>query len=547
MTATLAPTTHASLTGRAAQPLAGLATMIRFVIRRNRALLVIWPALIVGMFAYVTAYYRDLLNTQQALDDFAMVTNTASIKALTGLAAEPATLGGAVWTKIWMTSALMLGFAAIFLVTRTGRGDEEAGRTELLRSRVLGLQAYSVATWIVVGGMCVVTGVGVAVASISGGLDPMGEGVAGSLIIGASLTGVGWVAMAVSAVTGQIASTSRAANATASAVVAVMYVLRMVGDLGTPGLTWASPIGWGQQMQPWGANRWWPLALSLVLTVALLAVAAVLQDRRDLGLGLLPQRHGHPDAPPRWATPLGLALHLERNVIVGWMVAVVFSGLLFGSVVPSMTKLVDDAAGPLADVLVGTGTTALLSLLVTMIALIAAIFAVQTTVTMRQQEVSGLIEHQLAGAVSRPAWVWQRFMIPAVGSGIMLVLGGLALGVGYMSAGGENLTGKLVGAAVAYWPAVMVLAGVAVFLFGWLPHLAIAGSWAVIGAMWVLVIAGDALGLPQAVLDAMPLAATPAQPMEALSWPPLIVMTLIAGVLLTTGVERFRRRDLVTG
>ena len=35
------------------------------------------------------SYYRDILDTQQALDDFAAVSNVPSIKALTGLAAAP--------------------------------------------------------------------------------------------------------------------------------------------------------------------------------------------------------------------------------------------------------------------------------------------------------------------------------------------------------------------------------------------------------------------------------------------------------------------------
>ena len=94
-----APRVVTTGSGSQIDPLAGLGTMVRFVLRRNRTLLIAWPVAIIGMFAFVTAYYHDLLNTQQALDDFAAISNTASIKALTGLAANPATLGGAVWTS----------------------------------------------------------------------------------------------------------------------------------------------------------------------------------------------------------------------------------------------------------------------------------------------------------------------------------------------------------------------------------------------------------------------------------------------------------------
>ena len=124
---------------RPREPLVGTRAMVGLVVRRNRVRLVVWFLVVAGMFGYVGAYYGTLFTTQAALDDFAALSSTPSIRALTGLSAAPATLGGAVWTKIWMFDAVMLAFAVAFLVTRNGRADEELGRTELLRSRVLGI------------------------------------------------------------------------------------------------------------------------------------------------------------------------------------------------------------------------------------------------------------------------------------------------------------------------------------------------------------------------------------------------------------------------
>ncbi len=335
----------------ASDTLAGTGTMVRLVVRRNRVRLAVWWVTLVGLFAYVEVYYKDIFDTQKALDDFAAVSNVPAIKALTGLAAAPNTLGGAVWTKIWMTCALSLALGVVFLVTRNGRADEELGRTELLRSRMLGLHAGSVASWSVNAMLCVAVGVGIALVSAVGGLDPAGAGITGSLIVGASMTGVGLVAIGVGAVAGQVASTSRGANGLGSAVLGVFYLLRMVGDLGDGRLTWASPIGWGQQMQPWGANRWWPLALILLLTVALLAIAILLEAGRDLGAGLLPERAGQPSAPARYATPLGLGLRLQRGPLIGWTLTILLSALMFGSVVEAMTTLMADASGSVTALL----------------------------------------------------------------------------------------------------------------------------------------------------------------------------------------------------
>ncbi len=540
-------------TGRAVRPpvadsLAGLGPMLRLVLRRNRVRLVVWWVVLAGLFAYVGTYYTSLFTTQAALNDFAALSNTPSIKALTGLAATPNTLGGAVWTKIWMTCALSLAFGVVFLVTRSGRADEEVGRTELLRSRMLGRHAYSVASWLVDAALCVAVGAGIAVASAAVGLDPAGTGVVGSLVVGASVTGVGLMALGVGAVANQVAGTSRGANALGSAVIGAFYVLRMVGDLGDGRLTWVSPVGWAQEMQPWGANRWWPLVLLVVLAAVLLAAAARLEARRDLGAGLLPERPGPAGAPVRYASPLGLALRLQRGPVIGWSATIVLTALLFGSVVQSMTTLLSDAGSTATAIIGGTSVNALLAMLGMIIAMITTVFALQSAASLRGDEASGILEPQLAGAVSRTSWALQRLLIPVVGAAVLLLVGGAGIGVSYGAAVHDaGQAGRLALAALAYWPAVMVLVGVAVALFGWVPRLAVPLTWGVLSAMWFVVLIGDALHLPAWLLNVLPFSATPHLPLARLTWTPLVVLVLVAAGLVWTGLDRFARRDVQPG
>jgi ABC-2 type transport system permease protein len=549
VTATVsAPVVAPAVTRRASDSLAGIGAMVRLVVRRNRVRLVVWFVVLVGLFANVVATFTETFATQEALDDYAVLSNTPSIKALTGLAAAPDTLGGAVWTKIWMTCALSLAFGVVFLVTRNGRGDEEAGRTELLRSRMLGVHAYSVASWLVNGALCILVGLGVAAASAAGGLDPDGAGITGSMVLGASIAGVGLVALGFGAVAGQVVSTSRGANALGSAVLGGFYLLRMAGDLGDGRLTWASPIGWGQEMQPWGANRWWPLGLMVLAAAAFLAVAWWLEGRRDLGAGLLPERQGPAAARARYASPLGLGLRLQRGPVIGWTITMVLWALMFGSVVEAMTDLMEDADSPMAAAVGGTGVDAMLSLLAMMIAMVATVFALQSAATLRGDEASGIIEPQLAGAVSRRRWALERLLIPAVGTAVLLALGGACMGYGYgQLIDDPGQAGRLAIAALVFWPAVMVLVGIAVALFGWLPRLAIPLTWGVLAAMWFVVILGDALHLPEWLVEGLPFAATPHLPLESMSWTPLVAMTLLAAVLAWSGIDRFARRDVQPG
>ncbi|WNM24593.1 ABC transporter permease [Demequina capsici] len=531
-----------------ADGLAGLRTSVAFMVRRNRVRLLVWFVVIVGLFAYVGDYYRSIFTTQQALDDFAKISDNPGIRALTGLAAAPNTLGGAVWTKIWMTCALSLALGIVFLVTRNGRADEELGRAELLRSRMLGNHASAVATWTVLAVLSVAIGLFVAVSSILLGLDPDGAGTTGSWVVGASLTGVGLVSVGVGALAGQLASTSRGANSLGAIVVIGFYVLRMIGDLGGGALTWASPFGWGQAMAPWGANRWWPLGLMLLLAAALLGSAWLIEERRDHGAGLLPDRAGRGGAPRRYASPVGLALRLQRGPLIGWSAAVVLSALLFGSVVDQMNSLLSDSGADISALLQGTGIDALLGMLCGLIALLAAVFAVQSTTQLRADEASGIIEPQLAGAVSRTRWALQRLAIPLVGAALLLLVGGWLMGAGYGSTIGDSSQGaRLAGATVAYLPAVLVIVGIAVMLFGYLPRLAVALSWALVGALWMVMIIGDALHLPAWALNLMPFSATPALPAEPMTWTPLVVMTMVGVGLVWAGLARFVRRDIQVG
>ena len=78
MTAT-AERTEAVVRRPSDESFTGTRTMLRLVLRRNRVRLAVWFVVLVGLFAYVAAYYADILATQAALDDFAALSNTPGI------------------------------------------------------------------------------------------------------------------------------------------------------------------------------------------------------------------------------------------------------------------------------------------------------------------------------------------------------------------------------------------------------------------------------------------------------------------------------------
>ena len=183
---------------------------------------------------------------------------------------------------------------------------------------------------------------------------------------------------------------------------------------------------------------------------------------------------------------------------------------MLGSVVKQMSDLLADAGTNMSAIMHGTGVAALLGLMAGLIALIVAIFAIQSVTQLRADEASGILEPQLAGALSRTRWVLERLLIPTVGAAVLLAMGGWLTAAGYGATIGDSSQGlRIAGAALAYWPAVMVLAGLTVLLFGYVPRVAIPVTWGVVAALWIVLIIGDALHLPRWVLDVLPFSATP--------------------------------------
>src|SRR5262249_45332426 len=145
--------------------------------KQNRVRYLVWTGIVVFLIAYVGVYYKSLFNTQAKLDEFASVGSSPGLVAMVGKISCMATIGGAVWTKLWMFTVLTLGIVMVFQVTKGARADEENGRTEIFRSRPLGI--HSTLASVVSGALllCLVIGIFSALACMGLKLDPAGTGV----------------------------------------------------------------------------------------------------------------------------------------------------------------------------------------------------------------------------------------------------------------------------------------------------------------------------------------------------------------------------------
>lgn len=534
---------HTAGTPSVGSTLTGFALSVRFILRRNWLRLLIWVLVLAVMIPIVYSSQQEAFPTQADRDAYAGIANTPAVAAMTGLAYAAGSLGGILVIKIWMTLAVALAFASIFLITRNGRADEEAGRTELLRASALGRHAYSLANYTVVGGLSVVTGLLITLLALAEKLPA-----AGSWVLGGSIAGVGMAFVGIAALCGQLSTTSRGANSLGVAVLALLYLIRAIADVNAHGLavtalSWFSPIGWGQNMRPFAQDTWWPFLALLALAVAGCGCALRIETRRDVGQGLLPERHGPSRATAFLATPLGLVLRLQRATLVNWLLGAVVAGIFFGGVAKDMSALLDPSSS-FAKAFVGDSQSMLngiLGVFVLFNGMLAAAFAVQSLSGARAEEAGGRLESQLAGSLGRTRWLASHMLVAAAGSAMMLLLGGWLTGV---ASNGAATGSALAVASLAYWPAVLLMMGVLLFLHGFLPRLSVSLSWGIYGVSVVVAMFGGLFSLSESTIKSTPFGAVPRMPAENFAALPLLVLTALALILGAWGIWRFQTRDI---
>ncbi len=527
--------------------LTGTGQLVRLALRRDRVLLPVCLAAFVFLAAVSSLATVDLYPSEgERVAAAGAVNNSQALVALFGRVYDPTSIGAIAMIKMGGLGAVFVAILAVVLVVRHTRGDEEAGRLELVGAAAVGRSAPLAAAVAIVVGANLVLALATGVARAATGLP-----VDGSFAFGLAWAGVGITFAAIAAVVAQLTASARTATSMSGAVLAVVYVLRGVGDTapvsGPRWLSWLSPIGWSQQFRPYAGNRWWVLLITAAFAIVVGAGAFALSRRRDLGTGLLPARPGRVRAGRWLRTPPALAWRLQRGALLGWAVGFLLGGALLGGMTsnlngfftsPNAREFITELGGEKAL------TDAFLAMELGFAGVIAAAYGIQAVLRLRAEELELRAEPVLATAVSRLRWALGHIGVAVVGTVVLMVSVGLGAGFARaVEAGRSAEIGRLLGAALAQLPAALVLVAIAVAAYGVAPRGATL-VWAFLAAFIVLGELGPLLKLDQWVLDLSPFAHTPRLPGVPVTATPLIVLTVVALAIAGVGLVVFRRRDV---
>ncbi len=521
----------------APSPWTGTTHLIWLALRRDRLRLAVW----------VTALTLTMLYTPNALELAypehvqrltrveLMRTPAAMLMGGPMFGRNETDLGVMTANELMLTLIVATSILAILTVIRHTRTEECSGAAELVAASPVGRYARTAAALSLVLAVNVVIAAAMTVAMAASGFAVTDTA--------AMCIGVAAVAMvfgAVAAVTAQLWRTSRAATGAALATLALAALIRGIGDvIDNSGsvLSWFSPIAWAQQMRAFVDPRWWPLGLLVALTVALVAIAGLLEARREYDDAIVVSSGDHPGARPLRGV-LGLHLVLQRGLTAGWAVALFLSGLAFGS----MTKSLHEAAETnelIAKMLVAQGNDGIYTTMTQFLAAAASAYVATAVLRVHSDEQSGLAEAVLAGAVSRWRWLFSAVAAAVLGSIVLMFFAGLGNGLGAgITTGQPQTVLRLALAGLAYVPALAVMAAVAALAVAlrrtWI-------AWLAVTFVIVALYLGALLRLPSWLIDLSPVGSTTVPtdvPVVAMS-----VMVSAAAAITVLAGWYYRSRD----
>ncbi|MDR7276009.1 ABC transporter permease [Catenuloplanes atrovinosus] len=527
------------------QPAPGRAVTWLAVRQIRRGALIV-AGLAAGMTAMVAATYSQVMADPAAAGSLQALAGNPAIRTLFGVPIGLDTAGGFTVWRVGTVIAVLLGAWAILATTRITRGEEDAGRWDLLLSgRVPGpaVLLRHLAPLMAVGAA---TGTAITAVLLLSGTAP-----AGAVVHGAGTGLLGMFFVAVAALAAQVFPARPPATGTAVAVLGVGLLARMIGDGVTAlgWLQWLSPFGLLSLSGPYVHDRVVPLLLLAAATALVTVLALAVARRRDARGGVLATAAGR---RPRTLLLGNVALFAVRRVLrplTGWMIGIGAYYLLIGLTAVSVIDFLRDnpaLAGEASQVgFDGLGSIA--GFTATLFAILA--MPVGGFVTARMTAfVAAESDRQLTLLASQPIsrirLIGAEIAVTAAAAAILITGTGLATWLGVTAIGGELPINDALRGTWNVLPIVLLSLGAAVFAAGWAPRwTGPLGGIPTVGGFLLLVVA-ESVAAPTWIRDISPFAHLAPVPLSDASWPTTLVMVGIAVVMTTAGAIAYRRRDL---
>ncbi len=525
----------------------------RFVARRGFRSAALW-ALAFGLYVASKAIgfvktYPTAIAQQKAV---ATLSKNTGIKLLLGPIHSANTIGGYVAWNCLVVMVLIGGIWAILLATKMFRGEEDAGRAELLLSGQTTMRKAAVNTLV---GLSACLALFYMIIAITFALVGKAHGVdfnvaAASYLALAVICGL-FIFLMIGALASQLMPTRSRASSVSVAFFGIFFVLRGIADVSSlHWLLYFTPFGWIEKMQPLSQPQpiWiWP-AVGLIFV--LVGLTIYYAGKRDLGASTFADRDSAKPHFKLLKSPFWANFRLTRTSSISWLVAIGVLSLIYSLLTKAVTQTFSQSTSAehflnrithqshLTSALAFLGMVFLLQMIVIMCYAASAISA------LRRDEAEGYLDNILVRPYSRMRWLLGRISLIL----IVIILAGFVLGAGtWLGMINQNIgisfNTLIQAGANAIVPVIFTL-GIGVFTFGIRPRLTSLLVYAVIAWSFLLEMISSGIKINHWILDTSLLNHIVFAPAASPNWATNLILIGIALVLGIIGFISFNKRDL---
>jgi ABC-2 type transport system permease protein len=521
-------------------------TSARLAVRQIRRGWLIVLVLVSGLSAIVVVQYQHTFANPAEVASLGVLALNPAIRVLFGV---PLALDSAGGFTVWRTgtfAAVTVASWGLLETTRITRGEEQAGRWALLltgRHRLPSVMVHHLAVLL---GAQMITGGALAIALILAG-----SATRGALIYGAGIALVGSLFVAVGTWCAQLVDERRTASAIATAILGVGLLLRMVADgaESLAWLAWLTPFGLLAEAEPYAANRLLPLAVLVMMVLAVGGFTVLAAAHRDVGSGLITARTTRPGRFRLLRSLPGFAVRRMLPSAFGWAVGLGAYFLLIGLLAKSLTEFL--VANPrFAELAAQAGFAGLTTVqgyvaaLFMLLAIPLGVFAASRFSADAADEAQGRMTPVFSRPLSRSRWSLVNLAV------IVGFVVALAVAVGLATVAGTalvdvdlRLTEALAG-ALNVVPVAVLCIGAAQLAVGWMPRAVLpVGTTPVVGG-FLLTVLSQTFGWPDWLARLSPFAHLASVPATSPDWTGAAGMICVAALLGGLGTFGFARRDL---
>ncbi|MEU7928387.1 hypothetical protein [Micromonospora sp. NPDC049107] len=521
-------------------------TVTRLVVRQVRRGTAIVLTVVVGMSVLVAVTYTETISDGGGAEALAALAGNPAIRTLFGEPVGLDTVGGFTVWRTGTVLAVLLSVWGALVTTRVTRGEEEAGRWDLLLAGRLGRSALLARHLAVLTAAMILVGAALATA-----LASVGTPVRGAVVHATGLALAGAVAVAAAALAAQVFPARSAATGATLAFLGVGLLTRMVGDgvtvLGW--LRWLPPYGPLALVGPYRNDRLAPLAVLGFTAIALTVGALALMRRRDVREGLLSPASGRPARLRLLGSVTAFSVRRLLRSLAGWSTGVGGYFLLIGLLAESLTTFLADNPR-FADLAAQAGFAGLHTVrgyAATLFALLAIPVGAFTAVRLgafAAAETSGRLTLLHAGPTTRVRLLGAEILTTTAGAAVLVTVAAVAAWLGSNLVGaGLPLPAALAGA----WnvlPVVLLSLAAAVVTLGHTTQGVVAWGVVPTAGGFLLTVVADSVDAPGWVRGLSPYTHLAAVPSTTPDWPAMAAVVAVAALALLVGLATYRRRDL---